>query len=218
MSEPTERIAAGCPACSPDAPTAHEVLASGGQATVRCTECGHVHKVSLSEETTVERRVIVSQEGDSVEAWTGFPPDERLAAGDEFLLETEEGVFSVRVTSLELGDRKRADAAPAEEVRTVWARAVGNVTVNLTLHPKEGAGSGNDTRSLKIHVPGDEEFIVGKTQEYGSEEFTVDQLMVREDAQGYPTDKLERPGDAAAAKDIKRVYARDESTTMWSAW
>ena len=28
----------------------------------------------------------------------------------------------------------------------------------------------------------------------------------------------DHPGDAAEAKDLKRVYARDESSSAWSAW
>lgn len=218
MSEPRERVPTACPACSPEGPTAHEVLATGGQATVRCTECGHVHKSRIADESTVERRVIVSQEGDSFEAWADLPLGRRITVGDEFLLNAPEGVFSVRVTGVEDADDRRTDASPVEEVRTVWTRAIGNVAVDLTLHPKEGAGGQTETRSLKIHVPGDDEFVVGETHEYGGEEFTVEGLMVRDEASGYPTNGLDRRGDAAAAKDLKRVYARDESTVAWSAW
>lgn len=218
MSEPTERVAAACPACSPDAPTAHEVLKPGGQATVRCTECDHVHKTTLDDESAVERRVIVSQDGDSFEARVEAPPTEEVEVGEEFLLETEAAIMTVRVTSLEVGDEERADEARVEDVRTFWTRAVGNVAVDLTLHPKAGAGSNNDTRSVEIHVPGDEEFVVGETTEYGDEEFSVEGIMLREDASGYDFEKLDHDGDAAVAKDVKRVYARDESTTAWSAW
>ncbi|MFB6128411.1 MAG: HVO_0476 family zinc finger protein, partial [Halorhabdus sp.] len=44
MSESSQRVGLPCPACSPDLETVHEVLSTGGQATVRCTECDHVHK------------------------------------------------------------------------------------------------------------------------------------------------------------------------------
>lgn len=218
MGDSSGRVAAECPACSPDEATAHEVLQPGGQATVRCTDCGHVHKTAVDGETRVERRVIVSQAGDSLETRTDLPREDRLSTGEEFLVETEEGVFTVRLTSLETDDGDRTEAARVEDVRTVWTRAVGNVALNLTLHPKSGAGSEEDTRSVTIHVPGSEEFVVDETHEFGGEEFTVEGILLREDATGYGFRKLDHAGDAVAAKDVKRLYARDESSSAWSAW
>lgn len=217
MSETGERVAAECPGCSPSAPTAHEMLKSGGHPTVRCTECGHVHKTRLERDQTVERRVIVSQGEESFEAQVDAPADETVAVGEEFLLETAEAIMTVRITSLEIGEG-RAESAPVEDVTTFWTRAVGNVGVNLTLHPESGARE--ETRSIKIQVPGDEEFIVGRTHEYGDEEFTVEGIHVRDDAQGYDFDQLDHAGDTVTAKDVKRLYARDENgtTSAWSAW
>ena len=65
MSEPEERIAATCPSCSPDVETIHQVLHAGGQATVRCNECGHVHKTTPPDDSEIERQAVVSQSGDS---------------------------------------------------------------------------------------------------------------------------------------------------------
>ncbi len=217
MSDPTERVPAACPACSPEVPSAHEVLKPGGDATVRCTDCGHVHKVDLSEDPTVERRVIVSQDGESFEAHVEAPPAETVAVGEEFLLETDEAVLTVRITSLEVADDARVEEAAVEDVRTFWTRAVGNVSVDLTLHPTDGAH--DETAALTIHVPGDEEFVVGESREYGDEEFTVEGIHLRDDAVGYDFDKLDHDGDAVPAKDVNRVYARDETGTVaWSAW
>ena len=218
MSESTERVAAVCPACSPETPTVHELLRPGGRATVRCGDCGHVHKAELERERTIERRVIVSQDGDSFEAYGEMPPDERVVAGEEFLLETDEAIFEVRVTGLELVSGGRSKAADAAEVKTVWTRAVGNVSVDLTLHARDDRQGGS--RSLKIQVPGDEEFVVGETHEYGEESFTVESIIVREAAlSDYPFEHLKHAGDAVLAKDVKRLYARDENATVaWSAW
>jgi len=215
MTETGERIAATCPGCSPGTPTAHEVLKPGGQSTVRCTECGHVHKTAVEDETTVERRVVVSQEGESFEARVDAPPDERVAVGEEFLLETDVGVFTVRITSLEL-DEERVESAQVEDVRTFWTRAVGNVAVNLTLHPADGAH--DETESLTLRVPGGQKFVVGESYEFGDNEFTVEGVHVRDDATGYEFEKLDHPGDSVVAKDVNRLYARDETTTAWSAW
>jgi uncharacterized Zn finger protein len=210
-----QRVAVRCPSCSPADETAHEVLNDGGQATVRCSECGHVHKEALPETRTVERDVIVSQDGESFPASADVPAEETLSTGEEFLLETEEAIMTVRITSLEVGDG-RAEEATAEAVDAIWTRAVGNVSVSVTAHPKGGAG--DETRSFDLQVPGDYEFVVGETDELGGEEFTVEGIIVRDDAVGYDFEKLDHDGDSAVAKDVKRLYARDESTSAWSAW
>jgi uncharacterized Zn finger protein len=217
MSHATDRVAVPCPSCSPGTETAHEVLNEGGHATVRCSECGHVHKTELEEEPSIERRVIVSQDGDSFEAYGEMHPEDELERGDEFLLETEEAIFQVRITDLEVADGGRTHRADATDVKTVWTRAVGNVAVDLTLHPRNGKH--DSSRSVKIQVPGDDEFVVGETTQYGDEEFTVQQILVRDDIYDYKFQRLEKDGDAVLAKDVKRVYAVDENaTTAWSAW
>ncbi|MEF8781514.1 MAG: HVO_0476 family zinc finger protein [Haloarculaceae archaeon] len=215
MSDTAERVALPCPACSPDLETVHEVLSPGGQATVRCSECGHVHKKSLPEERTIERQVVVSQGGESFTATADAPAGETLAVGEEFLLETEEAIMTVRITSLEV-DGGRVAEAIAEDVETVWTRAVGNVSVNVTAHPK--GGDHDETRGFDLQIPGDYEFTVGETEELGGEEVTVEGILVRDDATGYDFEQLDHDGDTVLAKDVKRLYARDESTSAWSAW
>ncbi len=215
MTDTAQRVALACPACSPGLETVHEVLSPGGQATVRCSECGHVHKAALPEERTVTREVVVSQDGESFPASAEVPAGETLAVGEEFLLETEEAILSVRITSLELGEG-RAEAAPARDVRTIWTRAVGNVSVSVTAHPK--GGGADETRGFDLQVPGDYEFVVDETDQLGGEEFTVEGILVRDDARGYDFEKLDHDGDRVLAKDCKRVYVRDESTSAWSAW
>ncbi|MFC7249236.1 HVO_0476 family zinc finger protein [Halomicroarcula sp. GCM10025324] len=212
---PGDRIALPCPACSPDLETVHEVLKPGGQVTVRCTACDHVHKERLPEERTVQTDVVVSQDGDSFSAQVDVPEDEDLKVGEEFLLETEEAVMTVRITSLETTDG-RTEEAPVTDVETVWSRAVGNVAINVTMHPKDGRH--DETESSKLQVPGDFEFVVGETEQFGDEEFTVEGIHVRDDAHGYQHEKLDFDGDMAFAKDITRLLVRDESTTAWSAW
>jgi uncharacterized Zn finger protein len=216
MTEAAERVGAICPSCSPDAETVHEVLKPGGQATVRCTDCGHVHKTTIEEPETVTRDVIVSQDGESFSATVETEADERVEVGEEFVLDTEEAILVVRITSLELPENRRVEEALARDVETFWTRAVDNVGVNVTLHPKDGRA--DETRSFKLQLPGDEEFTVGETVEYGDEEFTVEGIHVRADVADYEFSKFDHEGDRVPAKDVKRVYARDESSTAWSAW
>ena len=213
-----DRIGSTCPSCSPELQTVHEVLKPGGQATVRCTECDHVHKTTVETERTVERDVVVSQDGESFTATVEAPAEETVAVGEEFLLETAEAIMTVRITSLEVGEQQRVEEATAGDVETFWTRAVGNVAVNVTVHPKAGTGDREDTYSTELYVPGDYEFVVGETDAFGDDEFTVEGIYVRDDAAGYDFDKLDHDGDSALAKDIKRLYVRDETTTAWSAW
>jgi len=216
MSEPVERVALVCPACSQEQETVHEVLSSGGQATVRCTECDHVHKETLPSDDTVERDVIVSQSGDSFTARADVDPDETIAEGDEFVLETDEGIFTVRVTSVELDGDRRVEAATAADAETIWTRAVGNVAVKVTVHPSDGGRE--NTYSTTVHVPGDYEFVVGEHDSFGEEEFSIEGIAVRDDADDYDREKLSYDGDEVLAKDVKRVYARDQTSDAWSAW
>jgi uncharacterized Zn finger protein len=217
MSETAERVAVVCPSCSPDVETVHEVLKEGsGQATVRCTECSHVHKTKIEREEEVERDVVVSQEGESFSATVDAPPEETVAVGEEFVLETPEAIMVVRITDLQVGDEARTEEATVEDVETFWTRAVDNVRVNVTINPNDG--SHDDSKSVKIDVPGDHEFEIGEVEEFGDEEFRVKSIALRDDAEGYYFNPLSEEGDAAVAKDVKRLYADDETSSAWSAW
>ena len=214
----SERVPTPCPSCSPEVETVHEVLSPGGQATVRCTECGHVHKTKIETERTREIDVVVSQDGESFTATADVPVEETLSSGEEFLLDSPEALMTVRITSLQLPENQRTDTAPAEEIQTIWTRAVDNVAVDVTIHPEDGRE--DETRSVEIMVPGDHEFVVGEEATFGDEGFEVEGIVVRDDAVGYGHDKLDFEGDIVYAKDAKRVYGRDTETasTAWSAW
>lgn len=195
------------------------MLKPGGQVTVRCTECGHVHneKVEKPDEVTVD--VVVSQDGDSFKTTLEAVAEEDLTVGDEFVVETEEAIQQVRVTSIEVGSEQRRESAGMDEVETVWTRVVDNVGVNVTVHPKEGDGRSNETRSLRAFLPGDFEFTVGETYEFGSDEFICESIQIRDEmADAYRREKFDHRGDSVFAKDVKRVYGRDTKTSAWSAW
>mgnify|MGYP006275480229 FL=1 len=219
MTDQQDRVAVACPSCTPDGETVHEVLSSGGgRLTVRCTECDHVHKVKPDSEERVERAVVVSQDGESLSTTVEVPPEERVRVGEEFIVETEEAIMQVRITDLETGAEQRESAALAEDVETFWTRAVDNVSVDVTVHPR--AGDPDETRSLTAYVPGDFEFTVGETVSLGETEFEVTNVHVRETAiDRYPFEKLGEDGDTVLAKDVKRVYGYEEGTqSAWSAW
>ncbi|WP_418281766.1 HVO_0476 family zinc finger protein [Halorubrum sp. DTA98] len=216
MTETGDRVGLACPSCSPGEPTVHEVLRPGGQATVRCTDCDHTHKTEIPEEETVDLRIVVSQDGDSFTTEMAVPADTYVAETDEFVVDTPDALMQVRITGIEVGPEERVEEAAVEDVETLWTRAVDNVGVDVTLHPKDG--DADRTRALRVNVPGDYEFVVGESAEFGDEEFTIEGLQIREDAPEYRHGKLDHDGDMAYAKDLKRVYARDETLTAWSAW
>jgi len=212
-TEAGDRVGLACPSCGGDR-TVHEVLRPGGRATVRCTDCGHTHKTRIRTDERVEREVVVSQDGDSFATRIEVDPDDAVAVGEELVVDAPEALLQARVTSVEVGPEERVEEARMAEVETLWTRAVDNVAVRLTIHP---AGDGEASRSLKLRVPGDREFTVGARESLGDAEFTVEGIQLRDGA-GYRFDKLDHEGDAAFAKDVKRLYGRDESTSAWSAW
>ena len=218
MSDSAARVAVTCPSCSPGLEVAHEMLAPGGQATVRCTDCEHVHKTTLRSPETRSVTVIVSQDGESESTTVDAPATEEIAVGEEFIIDTDEAILTVRITSLQVGTEQRAECAPVEAVETIWTRVVDNVKMDVTMHPADGRHDA--TRSVEMYVPGDYEFAVGETENAGDHRFTVTGLQVREDAHGYGFAKLDHDGDMAFAKDLKRVYAHEESSgsTAWSGW
>lgn len=185
-----------CPACASEEP--HEVLKENGQATLRCLACDHVHKKRVHEPSTVERRVVVSQGQESFSTHTTVRADEEVRVSDEFVLETDEGVFGVEVTSVEIeeeDDNTRVESATAEEAETFWTRVVDNVSVPVTLHTDDA------TVSRRVTVPGDYSFVVGEKETADGDEFVVTAFVDRRTG-----DRFRVEGDDVSAKNAKRVY------------
>jgi uncharacterized Zn finger protein len=211
-----DRVALACPSCTPTATTVHEVLKPGGHVTVRCTDCGHVHKERYDPPREVAVDVVVSQGDESLTTTVDVPAGETLARGEEFVVDTPEAIMQVRITAVELDGDQRVEEADVADVATLWTRAVDNVRVNVTVHPNDGRR--DESRSVTVSVPGDHEFVVGETAEFADEEFEITGVQVRDDAPEYRFEKLDHEGDSVFAKDVKRVYGRDVTSAAWSAW
>lgn len=219
MSEQEQRIITTCPSpsCSAIGEVVHEIVKHrDDQLTVTCTECGHTHKTNSPSPEFVDRDVIVSHEGDSFTTTIEAPLRETVQVGEEFIIDNDDVLLAVRITDLELGPEQRVNQATVEDVTTFWTRAVDNVYVNVTVHPADGKRQ--ESRSIEFGVPGDHEFEVGSREAHGDLTMEITGLVIRDDAIDYPTTKLDRRGDAAPAKDIKRMYAKDTRSTAWSAW
>ncbi len=181
-----------CPACGRLTP--HDILKSNGDATVECEDCGHVHKIQIHD-NTVERRVVVSQDEDSFSTHVPMQP-QTLREGEEFVLESDEGVYGVEVTSLETGSG-RTDVADVEDVETVWTRVVDNVRVPVTVNRD------SESTSHRLQVPGDYRFVVGETEEVDDVEFKTKAFVHRDG------DRYRLSGDDAEAKNVKRLYGEE---------
>jgi uncharacterized Zn finger protein len=120
-----------------------------------------------------------------------MPEDEELHVGDELLVDDpSQDVVMTQITSLETD--RRVDAAPARAIRTVWARAIDEVPLKISIS-REGR-----TKALKVTMPGDEIFTVGETRDVEGLRFRVVKIKLR--SEGF--------ADFAPAREITRVWGR----------
>jgi uncharacterized Zn finger protein len=119
-----------------------------------------------------------------------------VRTGDELLIDDEATGEAnlVQVTSIEVGD-KRKESAAAEDIKTIWARAIDEVIVKIAVHHRE------TTESIEIRVPGDREFVIGDKVEAGNRELKIIRIKIRDG--GFKS----RKRVAIKARDIKRIYA-----------
>ena len=179
-----------CPACETD--TDHTLIKSGQENLVRCDDCGTVHSVEVRRQRLVNLKVIVNKDDQSLPYFITIPAMEVLNVGDELLVDDPtKDVVMTEITSLETD--RRVNSAPAESVKTVWARGTDEVPLRITVF------RGGKSHSLKISVPGDEVWEVGERRKVERYQFTIVKIKLR--GEGF--------ADAAEAKDIVRVWGRE---------
>jgi len=178
-----------CPYCEME--TEHAVIKSGQESLVKCAECQAIHPLRRERERLSQIRVIVNRGGTSQPYYIKMPAQDMLRVGDELVVDDPgKGVVLAKITSLET--EKRVHEASAEEVRTVWARAIDDVELRISVYRR------GQTRSIKVTVPGDEVFGVGEVMEMEGLKFRIVKIKLREE--GF--------AETAAAKDITRVWGR----------
>ncbi len=191
------QITTACPTCSPEEPRLHHIIRQrGAEVLVRCDECGSVHTVVSKPVRTASVRIIVSREGDSERYTTELPADHEIYVGDELLVDdpSADEVHLVEVASIE-SDGRRAVAAVAAEINTIWARAIDEVTVKIAIH------DGTKTESIRLQVFGDQEFTIGAVEKIGWKNARIVRIKLHK--RGFKKNK----GDVVLAKDIKRIFA-----------
>jgi len=184
-----KNIETPCPSCSPDEPVPHKVLKS---TLMKCEECGDVH--SEKKEKKVPVRVIVSLGGKSLRIRTLLSGVIRV--GDELVMDDEtSGVaYPVHISSIEVDD-KRKESAQADEIKTIWARAIDEVVIKIAISHRE------TTESIEMTVPGDREYVIGEKIKVDSRNLKIIRIKIRDS--GFKS----RKGVAIKASDIKRIYA-----------
>jgi uncharacterized Zn finger protein len=139
-------------------------------------------------------RAIVSAKKESRVCTTELNKEETYSLGDSVVAECGEEVQSVEITGIET-DERRADRAKGSAIRTLWTRAVHEVTVKISLH------DGRTTVPLYLDAQGTREFEVGQEYQSGPVRFRISHIKLRNDR------FLRRTKEKALAKDIKRIYA-----------
>jgi len=179
-----------CPTCGAD--TEHSMIKSGQENLVRCDECETVHSVQIKRERLVNLKVVVSDDERSSPYYIKIPAKEMLHVGDELLVDDPaKDVVMTEIASLETD--RRVNSAPAEMVKTVWARATDEVPLKISVYRN------GKTHSLKIIVAGDEAFEVGEARKVEGFKFVIVKMKLR--GEGF--------ADVAQAKDIQRVWGRE---------
>jgi uncharacterized Zn finger protein len=158
----------------------------------KCENCDPVHEAPKPR--NVQVRVIVSKGEESVHRKALLSGV--VGTGDELLIDDEATGEAnlVRITSIEVGD-KRKDSARAEDIKTIWARAIDEVIVKIAVSHRE------TTESIEMRVPGEREFVIGEKVKPDNRELEIKKIKIRDG--GFKS----RKGTAVAAKDIRRIYA-----------
>ncbi len=187
-----ENIETPCPSCSPDAPVTHIILKDGCEILAQCEECGSVHKDKKPRNVPV--RVVVSKAESSTHITTMLSG--RINVGDELVVDDEKtgDAYHVHVSSIEVGD-VRKENANAEDIKTLWVRAIDEVVVKISISHRE------TTESIDMKVPGDREFVIGDKILADGRELKIIRIKIRDG--GFKSKK----GISIKASDIRRIYA-----------
>ena len=159
---------------------------------MKCVDCGTTHPTQKERERLANVKVIVNRDGLSQPYNVNLPAEEDLRVGGELLVDDQaKDVVLAEITSLETD--RRVEKATARAVKTVWARAVDNVTLKVSVY------NNGVTRPLSTQASGKDVFERGEVLEIDGIRFQVIKIKLR--GEGF--------ADRAEAKDIVRVWGRE---------
>jgi len=181
-----------CPGCGEE--TEHALISEGRDMLVRCTSCGHHHRVQREREpAAIPIKAIISREGSSVVGVIELAESEECSVGDHLVAEAGDDVFGVEVSSIEAGE-KRVQRAKASEITTLWTRAIEQVVVKISVH------DGRKTIPLYMECDGEQPFVVGEKYVVDGKRFVISHLKLRDGP------LMRKEGWKTVAHRLKRVY------------
>lgn len=181
-----------CPECREE--TEHEILAESRDRLVRCTACGHHHRIPWEKESEpVAIKTIVSREGTSITGSIEFDPDDECFVGDHLVAECGDDAYGVEITAIECGER-RPQRAKVNEISTLWSRTIDRVVVKVSIH------DGRKTTPLYMECEGEDEFIVGEKYIVDGKRFNLSHIKLRDGP------LMRKEGWKTIAHRIKRIY------------
>uniref|UniRef100_A0A7J2TJI3 Archaeal Zn-finger protein n=1 Tax=Archaeoglobus fulgidus TaxID=2234 RepID=A0A7J2TJI3_ARCFL len=170
--------------------TRHEVVKPN---LYRCSICGtHTH---FSPPKEVEIKAIFSSGEKTEIGKIKVPENEEMAKGSEIIVDFEDGSRLGRITAIQLKDGRMVEFSRAKDVYSVWLRNVGEVLVKFSLHKRAV------TTPYKMLFDGETEFRVGELINIEGKKYRIHRIKLLDGG------LLKREGEAALAKDIKRIYA-----------
>jgi uncharacterized Zn finger protein len=186
-----------CPQCNED--TLHKVLKGRlGKnkqltldCTIKCTECGFVHQMTINEKKLIQVPIIISTRDKSLRKTIELHPDEELTLDQEIIADEQ----NVVISSIEKGD-KRVFSSSAKDISTIWSKRIeedGKVRVKISVH------KGPNTLSHDLWVLPDEEFFIGDVLRIKKNNVAIYKIKTPFKVVKY---------DSALARDIVRIYGR----------
>jgi uncharacterized Zn finger protein len=185
-------ITAICPECSED--TEHEIVAESRDLLIRCMTCGHHQRIPKEREPQVlQVKTIVSREGVSQVCSIELAEEDECSVDDHLVAECGDDAFGVEVTAIESGE-KRVKRARANNITTLWTRAIEQVIVKVSIH------DGRKTIPVYMECDGEQPFVVGDTYMASKKRFRISHLKLRDGP------LMRKEGWKTVAHRVKRIY------------
>lgn len=185
-------ISYSCPSCEGENYTV--LRETNDEVLLKCDDCGHVFRVRIPPEPDMIRvRTIVSFEGESRTGIMELEPGEILSVGEQRVAELGDDIHGVEITGIET-ERRRVKKSRAEDIITIWTRAIDSVVVRASIHDKRR------TIPLYIACDGESEFTIGETYMAEGIRFKVTHIKLRNGS------LMRKESWRAFSKKIKRIY------------
>lgn len=180
-----------CPECfSEDVEILHEQNpeAASTHATLECQDCGRVFKDIIEEPKDLEVRCVISDGAESEAVQITLPTGERIRVDDEVYGADQR----LLVTAIEVGDDRRVQTAPVEDIKTLWCKNFDTVTLDVSVN------KGHITHADEITVVPEETFYLGDQLTIHNQPVRVKAIKTK--------DNILRHRGSAEARDIVRIF------------